>query len=563
MSRATSEVIDEFLAAFWARNPVTATFAGVHAHDARLPDWSSAGRAAEVAELRALSARLAAHAVPGDWRGLAADPVALDALVAQAVARVRVAEAESGFFTARNPALWTGEAIFGAVSLMLRDFAPDADRVASLTARLATVPAFLDTMRQEITGGVPAAWTARALRECGAAQQLLGEGLALWLDAHGAAPATDELRHAAQSAAAAFDRAASMLRTLPVDDTGAACGETLLSLLLRDGHMTDESPRALLARVDAALPEALRALADAIAPYGGSLAAAREAMANDHEAPADFVAAFGARWDAVRDAVVAADVVPWPHDWPLRYVQIPVWARAVQPQLYFLFYRSPAPFDPYTVHEYLVAPVDASTPAEPAQATMRAWNRSVIGTNHVLHHGGLGHHVQNRMAARGHSRLGMVTAVDAASRIAMFQGGSMAEGWACYATQLAGELGLLTPLEQISEAHSAVRFLGRAIIDLRLHLGDWTASTCARFLVDTVHMDEAQAAGEVTKASMFPGTALMYWLGTEGIVRTRTALQQAHGPAFSLRRFHEALLERGALPVPLVSRLLLAAEGVA
>ena len=43
----------------------------------------------------------------------------------------------------------------------------------------------------------------------------------------------------------------------------------------------------------------------------------------------------------------------------------------------------------------------------------------------------------------------------------MFCGGTMAEGWACYATQLMAEHGFLTPLEEFGEAHADLRMAAR------------------------------------------------------------------------------------------------------
>ena len=65
---------------------------------------------------------------------------------------------------ARNPALWTGEAIFGVVSLMLRPFAPRAARLSPLVSRLEAIPPFLAAMRESITVDVPDKWIARAQR---------------------------------------------------------------------------------------------------------------------------------------------------------------------------------------------------------------------------------------------------------------------------------------------------------------------------------------------------------------------------------------------------------------
>ena len=96
-------------------------------------------------------------------------------------------------------------------------------------------------------------------------------------------------------------------------------------------------------------------------------------------------------------------------------------------------------------------------------------NISAITLNHVVHHGAIGHHVQNYYAYRGDSEIGRVAAVDCASRIGMFLGGTMAEGWACYATDLMDESGFLTPDESIAQQHTRARLLARAVVDIGLH----------------------------------------------------------------------------------------------
>ena len=140
----------------------------------------------------------------------------------------------------------------------------------------------------------------------------------------------------------------------------------------------------------------------------------------------------------------------------------------------------------------------------------------------------------------------------------MFFGGSMAEGWACYATQLVEELGFLTPLEQVSEQHSRVRFLARAIVDIELHQRTMSFDDAVRVYTDKVGMSEPVARAEVVKNSMFPCTAIMYWLGLEGIIELRETLRAQRGRGFSLKGFHDDLLGLGSIPVPLAARILTA-----
>jgi uncharacterized protein (DUF885 family) len=237
-------------------------------------------------------------------------------------------------------------------------------------------------------------------------------------------------------------------------------------------------------------------------------------------------------------------------------VPLPAWIREAAPHLYYLLYRSPAPFDPPAVDQCAIPAIDSAMPAEARDQRLRAANASVIKLNHVVHHAALGHHVQNWYAARAASRVGRYAATDGASRIAMLCGGTMAEGWACYATDLMAETGFLTPLELVAEEHSRLRQLARAIVDIELHQGTMSFDAAVAFYAGQVGMAEGAARAEACKNAMFPGGAIMYWLGTSGIHGLRSEMQRALGPRFSPRRFHDRLLSYGAIPVPLVAELM-------
>ena len=259
-------------------------------------------------------------------------------------------------------------------------------------------------------------------------------------------------------------------------------------------------------------------------------------------------------WDACRDLSEHNKLVTWP-DAPIRYVPIPPHTRDAAPYLDYLFYRSPSPFDRLPVHDYVVTPVEQDMAVDEQVRRLRATNTSVIKLNHVVHHGAIGHHVQNHHAYDGASQIGRVAAVDCASRIGMFLGGSMAEGWARYATDLMDEVGFLTPEESLSQQHTRCRLLARAVVDLGLHTGALGIDDAITIYRDRIGLSQDAAAAEACKNSMFPGTALMYWLGTDGLHRLRRERERSEGSAFSLKRFHDRSLSFGSIPVPLLAEL--------
>jgi uncharacterized protein (DUF885 family) len=143
--------------------------------------------------------------------------------------------------------------------------------------------------------------------------------------------------------------------------------------------------------------------------------------------------------------------------------------------------------------------------------------------------------------------------VDCAARIAMPCGGTMAEGWACYATDLMAEVGALTPLEAYAERRGRVRMAARAVVDVRLHQGRFTPEEAEAYYRRVAAMTAGAARAEVAKNGMFPGGAVMYLVGTDMIHRLRRDVERIQGNAFSLRQFHDGFLSHGSVPVCLIA----------
>jgi len=150
------------------------------------------------------------------------------------------------------------------------------------------------------------------------------------------------------------------------------------------------------------------------------------------------------------------------------------------------------------------------------------------------------------------SRIGQMAAVGCASRIAMFCGGTMDEGWACYATDLMAEIGFLTPLEHYVHIHHSLRMAARAIVDANLHCGTFTLREAADFYQQQVAMTPEAAYQEAVKNSLFPGAAMMYVVGTDLIHQLRRDLAARQGASFDLQRFHDRFLSHGSVPVSLI-----------
>jgi hypothetical protein len=526
---------------------VNATFIGVHDQDHRLPDLSDHGVGDTVADMRALLSE-----VNGLDEENRAPHGSMDKRLAEGFLKIQLWEHESDHFHRGNPSLYTGEAIFGVMSLFLTDFAPLEQRAEAAVRRMEAIPAFLAQGRANVRKA-PLAWTGRAIRECGGAAAFFSEGIAHL--AAGWGSQASPFKKSAERAARAFEEFRSYLEgdLSRRGSAGHACGEEALSLYLREGHFLSDDADQVIAYAQAQVGEADAFLRERAAEFGA--ATPPEALAglrSLHPPVEGYYRRYQEIWEDVRELAETHDLLTWP-DFPIRYVPRPMWTRAAAPSLYFLYYRSPAAYRRPAVHDYLVTPVEPTMSASVQTELLEGSNDSVIKLNHVIHHGSIGHHVQNWYAFRSPSRVGRIAAVDCASRIAMFCGGTMAEGWACYATDLIGEFGGLTPLEELAECHARVRMACRAIVDIELHRGRLTLDGAGELYRRRAGMSPAGARAEAVKNSMFPGAAVMYLMGTDTIHRLREEMSGIQGSDFSLRAFHDQFLSYGSVPVSLVA----------
>jgi len=559
---ADTDWMDRFFASYYAHRPVNATFIGLHDWDHQLPDFSEHGAGDTLADMQGLleeAERLqdghepcfeAADEGPanlGRARHRADALKRLDHRLAEGFLKTQLWEYQSSHFHRGNPSLYSGEAIFGLMSLFLTDFAPLVERMEAATARLAAVPTLLAQGRGNVRQA-PEAWTQRAIRECDGALAFLTRGIEqLIADSPGP---TSGFRKSAERAAEAFRDFRGYLETglRPAPADMGSCGEEALSLYLSEGHFLDQNPDEIVAYAESAMAEA----AGVLNGKGAELEEAFSSLAHLHPSVERYYGRYQELWDSVRETAEARSLLTWP-DFPIRYLPRPKWAREAAPYLYFLFYRSPAALNRPPVHDYLVTLIDGTMTAERQEELLRATNDSVIKLNHVIHHGSIGHHVQNWHAFRSGSRIGRIAAVDCASRIAMFCGGTMAEGWACYATDLMSEAGALTPLERIAEQRGRTRMCARTVVDIRLHQGRFTLDQAADYYVEHAGMDQGPARAEAVKNSMFPGAAVIYLLGTDAIHDLRRDLSVRLGGDFDLRRFHDDFLSFGSIPVSLIA----------
>jgi uncharacterized protein (DUF885 family) len=521
--------------------PVFATFMGIHSEDHRLGDASRDAMLDRAEHERRFMADL--ESLDGDGLSPA---VRFERELALHASRLeRFSLEEEGTWERRSCAVEeVGDSVF---SILARDFAPLADRLESISARLEAVPTSLRQHRTRLAPRPVRLWNEIDLDSAHEIPALFDEvikaGRHAWADAN---PARRRLEAAVARAHEAVDDYAGWLRERIADadddwPLGRERYEHLVRLRALDGLDGDD----ILAIGEEQLEqnrEARRSAARLLDP------AATEAEVIDR-IKADHPATFEDALDAYRDAMLRArqhvidhDLATLPPGETLSVQATPEYLRNAS--VPFAAYFPPPRFDAAPAGLYVVTP---SVHGD-ADAMLEHYRAGISNTS--VHEAYPGHHLQ-LSAANTHPSL-VRALVDAPEFV---------EGWGMYSEQLMREHGFdAGPAHMVALYTDAIWRSCRVILDVRLHRGELTVAQATDFLVERTGFERANAQAEVFRYTYTPTYQLSYLLGKVLLLRLREDEQRRLGDGFSIRRFHDQLLYSGSLPISFHRRLL-AGEG--
>ncbi|HUQ79256.1 MAG TPA: DUF885 domain-containing protein [Patescibacteria group bacterium] len=516
-----------------ADNPLVGTYLGIHTEDRRL---GSGTRDAVLAELSAEKAHLAAIEAIDD--GDLSPEVRLERdLELHNVRRAIFDTEEVRTWERRSTALdVVGDALF---LIFAQDFAPLSERLDLIASRLEAVPTFLAESRTRAAGPQVRGWQQLEIESAADLPSFFAEIVASGADL----PDVDRRRlsGASEAARAAIaDYAAWLKESLAQGTDDWALGreryDELVGLRAFDGLDADAILEIGEDQLETQKAARIRAAAEV--DERATETEVIDRLKSDH--PATFEEALNAYRDVMvrsRQYLIDHDIVTVPSDERIEVVPTPEYLRNVIP---FAAYFSPPKFDPKPKGIYIVTPSVGDDPN-----AMREHNYSSI-SNTSIHEAYPGHHLQLHVA-NGHPSL---------TRL-MTDAPEFVEGWGMYSEQMMREEGFdAAPNFRLNLHTDAIWRACRIILDVKMHRGEIAVDEAVRFLVEQTSFEEANARAEVRRYTYTPTYQLSYLLGKVLLLGLRADEQARLGSAFSLRDFHDTLMNNGSLPISFHRRIL-------
>jgi uncharacterized protein (DUF885 family) len=196
---------------------------------------------------------------------------------------------------------------------------------------------------------------------------------------------------------------------------------------------------------------------------------------------------------------------------------------------------------------YYPSSQDGKRPGRVYVNTYNFAERSLAPVEAVSYHEGIpGHHLQTSIAQE-------LTGLPTFRKQEGFT--AYTEGWGLYSERLGKDLGFYQdPYSDYGRLEADIWRAIRLVVDTGVHSQHWSRQQMVDYFHDHSSIDETNVQAEVDRYIAWPGQALGYKMGQLKLLELRQKAQTALGPKFDLKKFHDVVLDSGALPMDLLEK---------
>ncbi len=527
-SSTFDELVDSYLDLRWNMDPVAATAAGLKQHDSRLGLFGVEDVQRYLAALKSLGNALEECAV-----GSLEEEIDRTALLDELRFTIYRFEQEQPHVV--NPTFWLTHALDGLYFLLVLTDRTLNERSEAAASRVRDIPRFLQLASATLRD-CPLVFVETAMQVAAQAQPLLDEV------ERGLTPVeSEDFAAACDDARAAVGEFSDHLRSDLLENGGAdfAIGEDGFNFRLHYQHALRATAPEVWRYGLSLIDEVEQQLHDLAAEIGTGITWKDlvSRLKADHPASRDLVDAYAEQMERSRRFVEEQGLVSVPPG-TLEVLATPFFLRPLIP---FAAYQPPGAFSETRQGWFYVTPPDATADEHVEEQLLRGHCEYDLPST-ALHEGYPGHHLQFLVAQALPSPVRKIIGTPLTI-----------EGWALYCEEMMREAGFYAlPEERLFQKVALLWRACRIVLDVGLHTRGMGFDEAVELLVERVGFDRSHAESEVRRYCAEPTYQLCYAVGLRELMALRDAYREARGPDYSLRRFHDEVLEYGGLPVSLI-----------
>ena len=548
-----NNVADEFIRGYLAARPLHATALGFHEYDGRISEYTRLAIDAELARLRRFDDRLNKF----DMAKLS-PRAAIDLRLLQTAIKRELFLTHDMAIYEQNP--MTYASAIDVNVYVKRKYAPIEDRVRSIIVVENQAPNIMIAAKTNLADVLPKPYVELAIQIARGSSDFLKKNL---IDA--LADLKDESLRAAfmqsnrRAATALADYAAWLEKEkLPKATPQFAIGEEKYQRFLAQTELVDLPPAKILELGLSELKHEQEVFAEAAKKIDADKPAPEvfKQIQSEHPTSENLIPEITKKLDSVRKYVVEHKLVTIPSEVRAQVKETPQYRRATS----FASMDTPGPFEKRATEAYFyVTPAENEWPEEQKNEWLTSFN-SYSADIISIHETYPGHYVQFL-----HLNASKATRAEK-----IFGATSYVEGWAHYCEKMMIDAGFGSTFgpsptdEQIKQAakyrmaqsQQAMLRLCRLCVSIKMHTQGMSVDDATKFFQENCYYEEKPARAEAMRGTFDIGY-LNYTLGKLQILKLRADYEVQEGENFSLKKFHDEVLNHGMLPIRLLREIML------
>lgn len=513
-----NNLVDEFLQLYAEYNPIQASELGIKGYDHLLPVMTLEAFNGYQKQFESLL-----HKVQSSESNLENN------LLEQKL-KVLIMDFSSGKHHQINPAQINALASNAFFTLMMDQSLPDNDKAFALSKRLEALPHMLETSFDMLTKPVRL-WNQIACEEIPGTASYLNSTILPFLKAQKVNQA-DALVEKAHHSLFDLQHKLEKIESFKKD---FAIGQDQFEWLVSEwhglpykAHELKEMGFAQIDELNSELNKQALKLDDTL-----SWEDLINKLKNNHPTEENLLNAYKTKLQEIKTFLLNKNLVSLPKEESLRIMETP---EFLQDSIPFAAYSMPSMFGKNSEGLFFVSPPKGN-------ADLLKEHCFAAFPLTVLHEGYPGHHLQFAFQRELKSRMSKIHNVS-----------SNYEGWTLYCEEMMSREGYYDDAMRLYQLKDRLWRACRIVVDVSMHCYGMTDVEATGFLVDQAKLSKQGARVDVNWYTQYPTIPMSYLVGTLELEKIREAFMKKRK---SLKEFHDAFLQCGAIPLRFVRDRLL------